>query len=212
MKNVLIVEDIAETRAWLVRIIEETFPACNLTQARDVRHAKLVIKTTQFDLALIDLGLPDGSGIDVVKALRASNGNALAVVATIMGDDASIISALSAGADGYLLKDSPEDLFAGQLRQLLQGNPALSPSVARLIMSHFRATAFTPQPNEDLTPREREVLSLVGRGLRNSEVASALGLTVHTIASYIKSIYAKLGISSRAEAALKATRLGLTSQ
>ncbi|HSJ78119.1 MAG TPA: LuxR C-terminal-related transcriptional regulator, partial [Erythrobacter sp.] len=85
-----------------------------------------------------------------------------------------------------------------------------SPSVARLMMQHFATTAFVPEDAALLTPRESEVLSLVARGLRNSEVAEKLGLTAHTVAGYIKSIYAKLGISNRAEAARRAARLGLT--
>jgi DNA-binding NarL/FixJ family response regulator len=131
------------------------------------------------------------------------------VVATVMGDDASIMAALSAGAHGYLLKDSPSDLFVSQLVQLKHGFPALSPSIARRIMAHFASANFAPEPNYDLTAREREVLSLVGRGLRNQEVATTLGLTTNTISGYIKSIYQKLGISTRAQAALKANRMGL---
>ena len=91
-----------------------------------------------------------------------------------------------------------------------QGLPALSPSIARRIVEHFRKTAVAQDNRSDLTPRERDVLGLIGRGLRNADAALALGLSESTVASHIKSIYAKLGISSRAEAALQAARLGLT--
>jgi len=127
-----------------------------------------------------------------------------------MGEDTSIISALSAGAQGYLLKDSPKDLFVAQLRQHIMGIPALSPSVARRIMEHFRQTAPELKKADDLTMRESEVLTLVGKGLRNKEAAKELGVSLPTIASHIKSIYAKLGVRNRAEAAILAQKLGLT--
>jgi DNA-binding NarL/FixJ family response regulator len=208
--RVLILEDLAETRRWLGGIVREAFPGCAITEASSLREGLAAAREGTHDLALVDLALPDGSGLDVVRALRRHDPEALVVVATVMGDDASIIAAISAGAHGYLLKDSPADLFVTQLTQLRSGYPALSPSVARLMMQHFASTAFVPEDAALLTPREAEVLSLVARGLRNSEVADKLNLTAHTVAGYIKSIYAKLGISNRAEAARRAARLGLT--
>jgi DNA-binding NarL/FixJ family response regulator len=209
MKRALVVEDIAETARWLAGIIGEAFPGCTVTEARNLREALHCIGGEPFDLALIDIGLPDGSGLDAVRALRARDAQAMVVVATVMGDDGSIVTALSAGANGYLLKDSPAELFIAQLQQLHSGNPALSPSVARRIMSHFASTAYVADAEADLTPRETEVLSLIARGLRNAEVAATLGLTLHTVSGYVKSVYAKLGISSRAEAAQRAIRMGL---
>lgn len=208
--RVLILEDLAETRRWLAQIVGEAFPGCTITEASSQREGLAAARAGGHDLALIDLALPDGSGLDVVRMLRRHDPEALVVVATVMGDDSSIIAAISAGAHGYLLKDSPADLFVTQLAQLRSGYPALSPSVARLMMQHFASTAFVPEGAELLTPRESEVLTLVAQGLRNSEVAEQLHLTAHTVAGYIKSIYAKLGISNRAEAARRAARLGLT--
>jgi DNA-binding NarL/FixJ family response regulator len=209
MNRALIVEDIAETARWLTGIIGEAFPGYTIKEVRNLREAQQCIADEDFDLALIDIGLPDGSGLDLVRALRSRDAQAMIVVATVMGDDGSIVTAISAGANGYLLKDSPAELFIAQLRQLHSGNPALSPSVARRIMSHFASTAYVAGAEADLTPRETEVLSLIARGLRNAEVAAALGLTPHTVSGYVKSVYAKLGISSRAEAAQRAIRMGL---
>lgn len=209
MNRALIVEDIAETARWLTGIIGEAFPGYTIKEVRNLREAQQCIADEDFDLALIDIGLPDGSGLDLVRALRRRDAQAMIVVATVMGDDGSIVTAISAGANGYLLKESPAELFIAQLRQLHSGNPALSPSVARRIMSHFASTAYVAGAEADLTPRETEVLSLIARGLRNAEVAAALGLTPHTVSGYVKSVYAKLGISSRAEAAQRAIRMGL---
>lgn len=129
----------------------------------------------------------------------------------MLGDDVHIVAALSAGAQGYLLKEQARPLLVRHLQQAREGIPALSPSVARRIMDHFQKTGPTQEADMLLTGREQEVLALISRGLRNAEVARALGLQDSTIASYIKTIYRKLNISSRAEATLCATRLGLAS-
>ncbi len=208
MTEVLIVEDLKETRTWLAEIARAAFPDCQVVEAASVREAIVRLDATRVNIALIDLGLPDGSGLDVLRRLRHDQPQATCIVTTVMGDDASIVGALSAGAQGYLLKEQPRELLVRQLTDTVEGVPALSPSVARRIMEHFRRTG--PNTEETtLTARERDVLGLVGRGLRNSEVAQALQLSDHTVAGYIKSIYRKLDISSRAEASWHAARLGL---
>lgn len=209
MTRVLIVEDLSETRRWLAGIVTTAFPGCEIHEAASMRAGIGQVAARDFDVALIDLGLPDGSGLDVLRNLRLLRPQTICVVTTVMGDDASIVGALSAGAQGYLLKEQPQDLLTRQLRQTAEGIPALSPSVARRIMEHFRRTG-PAAPDDDLTAREREVLGLIGRGLRNGEVAAQLSIAETTVAGYIKSIYRKLGISSRAEASWHAARLGLS--
>lgn len=157
MKSILIVEDIAETRAWLREAAEAAFPGNEIREAANVREAVYAIKGHDFDIAIVDLGLPDGSGTDIISALSASRPETTVVVATVMGDDASVIAALSQGAQGYLLKDSPIDVFVRQLTLIEQGLPALSPSIARRIVEHFRKTAVAQDNRSDLTPREREI-------------------------------------------------------
>lgn len=207
--RVLIVEDIAETRRWLTEIVEEAFPGALITTADTLRLARSLLDHPH-DLALIDLGLPDGSGLDLLRQIRGGGSPTLCVVTTVMGDDASVVGALSAGAQGYLLKENPAAILVHQLRQIHMGLPALSPSIARRIMEHFSLTGPSAPPEHGLTERETEVLALISRGMRNAEVGRALGLADTTVASYIKSVYRKLGISSRAEAAWHATRMGLT--
>lgn len=209
MKRALIVEDVPETRDWLQRLVTGAFPGCAVDGHATVRSALAAAESGSFDLALIDLGLPDGSGLDVLRKLKANSPNTTAIVTTVMGDDAHIVGALAAGAEGYLLKETPPDLLHRQLVQLADGIPAISPSIARRIMEHFRFTGPAAEADGDLTGREKEVLTLIARGLRNSDVAQALGLAESTVASHIKAIYRKLGIGSRAEAAWHATRLGL---
>lgn len=208
MMQVLIVEDLSETRRWLGEIVTAAFPACTCHDATSQSTGLAQAGRRNYDLALIDLGLPDGSGLEVLRALRLSQPDTICVVTTVMGDDASIVGALSAGAHGYLLKEQPRDLLVVQLKQVAAGIPALSPSVARRIMQHFQRTGPVA-PEDNLTAREREVLGMIGRGLRNAEVAQTLTLSENTVAGYIKDIYRKLGISSRAEASWHAARLGL---
>lgn len=208
MQRVLILEDIAETRDWLCELVAEAYGDAQIDTVGLIRHARARLDTA-YDLALIDLGLPDGSGLDILRAIRAAHPETLCVVTTVMGDDATVVSALSAGADGYLLKENPAGVLARQLRQIRDGVPALSPAIARRIMEHFRYTGPSADEEHQLTARETEVLGLIGRGLRNAEVARDLGIAETTVAGYIKAVYRKLGISSRAEAAWHAARLGL---
>ncbi len=210
MMRVLIVEDIAESRRWLRDAVFVAFGDCDVEEAADVRTAQSAAAKGGYTLALIDIGLPDGSGLEVLRTLRGQDAKTLCVVTTVLGEDAHIVAALSAGADGYLLKEQPTEVFTLQLKQIAAGVPALAPSVARRIMEHFRLTGPCAEPSETLTDREKEVLSLIGRGLRNAEVARTLRLSENTVAGYIKDIYRKLGISNRAEASWHALRLGLT--
>lgn len=207
MRTVLIVEDIVETRGWLTGLVRRAFPAAEVDTAATLRKARPLL-ARGFDLALVDLGLPDGSGLDLVREVRAENLPTRCVVTTVMGDDASVVQALSAGADGYLLKENPADVLVRQLGQIADGIPALSPSIARRIMEHFRYTGPVVV-DQQLTDREAQVLSLIAQGLRNAEVAAQLSIAETTVAGYIKAVYRKLGISSRAEAAWHAARMGL---
>ncbi|MEQ5872900.1 response regulator transcription factor [Sagittula sp. NFXS13] len=210
MKRILILEDIAEARNWLETIVLEIYPQAEVVTASRVAVAR-TLALQPIDLALIDLGLPDGSGLEVLRILRRSNPAAIKVVTTVMGDDASIVSALAAGADGYLLKESKTSMLVQQLQQLGHGIPAISPAIARRIMQHFRLTGPVTTIEDRLTARETEVLSLIASGLRNAEVAHVMSIAESTVAGYIKVVYRKLGISSRAEAAWHATQLGLRS-
>lgn len=207
IRRVLIVEDVPAALASLTGMVLAAFPGCEVDEARSVRAA--IGLEGNWDMALVDLGLPDGSGLDVIRRLLAGSPDLICIVSTVLGDDAHVVAALSAGAQGYILKGQPEAVVRRQLVQLQHGIPALSPTIARRIMEHFQRTGPVDSEAEALSARETEVLVLVSKGLRNAEVAQALGLAESTIATHVKSIYRKLGISSRAEAALHASRMGL---
>jgi DNA-binding NarL/FixJ family response regulator len=134
-------------------------------------------------------------------------------VVTIHDDDEHLFPALQAGAFGYILKEQARELITEQLQRISQGEPPLSPSIARRVMAYFTAkakpTVNTTLINVSLTDRESEVLLRVAKGYTLPEIGVQLGLSRHTIADYVKQIYRKLNVSSRAEAALEAQRLGL---
>lgn len=211
----LVVEDLAQTRAALVAALLETFPAIEVHDFADIASATAWISTDLSPdrpaIALVDLALPDGSGIDVIRLLVAERPQVIPIVATIFEDDGHLFEALGAGAQGYLLKDRDLEQIGRLLRRIDDGEPPLSPSIARRMLGHFRGheTAAAPREEVSLTPREIDVLQLIGRGLRVAEAAEVLGLTVHTVAGYVKTLYRKLHVSSRAEAALEAARRGL---
>ena len=212
MKNILLLEDLPEIRAWLRKLVLQVFPDSQISESARVHDAISLVQAVKFDLALVDLGLPDGSGVDVVTKLRDIQPEAQSVVVTIHDDDEHLFPALQAGAFGYILKEQPRELITEQLQRISQGEPPLSPSIARRVMAHFSAKA-KPQansiPNVSLTDRESEVLLRVAKGYTLPEIGVQLGLSQHTIADYVKQIYRKLNVSSRAEAALEAQRLGL---
>jgi DNA-binding NarL/FixJ family response regulator len=214
MKTILLLEDLPEIRAWLRKLVLQVFPGATISESARVQDAMALVAAVKFDLALVDLGLPDGSGVDVVTRLRDLQPDAQSVVVTIHDDDEHLFPALQAGAFGYILKEQARELITEQLQRISQGEPPLSPSIARRVMAHFSAKS-RPQaqssllPNVNLTDRESEVLLRVAKGYTLPEIGVQLGLSRHTIADYVKQIYRKLNVSSRAEAALEAQRLGL---
>ncbi|MBP6776319.1 MAG: response regulator transcription factor [Piscinibacter sp.] len=212
MNNILLLEDLPEIRAWIKALVLQVFPRAQISEAAHVHDALALVSALRFELALVDLGLPDGSGVDVVAALREAQPEAQSVVVTIHDDDEHLFPALQAGAFGYVLKEQPREHFIDQLSRISQGEPPLSPSIARRVIAYFAAQArpnANAIPRVQLTDRESEVLLRVAKGYTLPEIGVQLSLSRHTIADYVKQIYRKLNVSSRAEAALEAQRLGL---
>ncbi len=212
-ERALVVDDLASSRAWLAQALEQAFPGIVIAAAGSLCEAECLLDPPP-PLVLIDLALPDGSGVSLIERLR---GRSMCVVATVFDDDAHLFPALHAGAQGYVLKDQGHETLAGMLRGIAAGQPPLSPSIARRLLRHF-----APPPSHDppaapvaaaahdvLTPRENEVLRLIAKGMTRQDVARALAISTHTVAGYLKGIYRKLSVGSRAEAALEAARRGL---
>ena len=217
MKQILLLEDLPEIRAWLKALALQVFPDAQISEASRIHDALELVNAVRFDVAMLDLGLPDGSGVEVVQALREKQPEAQSVVVTIHEDDDHLFPALQAGAFGYLLKEQTREQLSEQLQRISQGEPPLSPSIARRVIQYFTAQArLQPMsesdnvtPHVQLTDRENEVLLRVAKGFTLPEIGVQLNLSRHTIADYVKQIYRKRNVSSRAEAALEAQRLGL---
>ena len=203
-----VLEDVPESADWLGAVLLASFPGIKVHYAASIADANKVLQHYQPDIALIDIGLPDGSGVDIVKWLSEQKTGCTSIVATIFAEDKYVFSALRAGAAGYVLKDQSQNQLVTMLQNITDGQPPLSPSIARKLLAFF-------QPHDDgenhpaLTPREQEVLTIIAKGYSIPKTAEMLALSPHTVNSYVKTIYRKLNISSRAEASLEAARRGL---
>lgn len=207
-RHALVLDDLPGARNWLAEAVRAAFPGIEVALAGTLAEAMARLDPPPA-LALVDLGLPDGSGIQLIEALQQRNAGTLCIVATVFDDDAHLFPALRAGAQGYVLKDQDREALAGMLRGIVQGQPPLSASVARRLLRHFQPAMNATTDEVPLTPRETEVLRLTAKGLTLGEVASALELSRHTVSGYLKDIYRKLSIGTRAEATLEAARRGL---
>lgn len=208
-QRALLVDDHDNARAWLRGAVLSAFPGLAIEEASSVASARAALQAVPFDLALLDLGLPDGSGLEVLRELRRVHPDCQCVIATVFDDDEHVFAALKQGANGYLLKEQGREELALLLAELRQGRPPLSTSVARRLLSHFAAPAPVEDELPALTPRERDVLRMVAKGFSVKETANTLEISPHTAHGYVRDIYRKLAVSSRAEAALAASRMGL---
>ncbi len=180
-----------------------TFVAPSLAEARRA------LARGRPSLCLVDLGLPDGSGIELVRELKAG-GETRTLVTTVLGDRATVMAALKAGADGYILKTAGADDMLVHIRQTLDGFTPISPQVATYLLETLRpAGPGVTEDGETLTARELEILSIFGRGLTYQETAQALGISANTVRDFVKKIYGKLKVHSRSEALFEALSLGL---
>jgi len=212
MRLGFILEDHAGAQDWLRSVLNEVFPGISVTVASRLEEARgklshLLQADLQPDIALVDLSLPDGSGIEFIRDLRESATDCLCIVITIHDDDRHVFPALRAGARGYLLKQQSQSELARRLSGIIEDEPPLSPSVARRVLATFAPPDMAARP--DLTPREQEVLELIAKGFTLAQVGQALGITRHTTAGYVKTVYRKLEVSSRAEATREAMRMGM---
>jgi len=209
MQRGFILEDQPRAREWLMQALATAFPGIELTVTDSIAGAKAALRTMEPDIALVDLNLPDGSGIDIVEWLGRERSSCHTIVSSIFADDVHVFPALRAGARGYLLKDQPQERIVSALQGIVGGEPPLSPAIARRLLKVFAPAEETGEAEQRLSPRERETLSLIAKGYKLPEVATQLGVTRNTAAGFIKAVYRKLNVSSRAEATLEAARMGL---
>lgn len=206
-RTILIIEDVKSTLAWLVSIVSEVFPAAAVATAETLAAARDACNQNDFDLLLLDLGMPDGSGLDLIRSLRKSSADSpYIVVTTIFDEDEFVRSALRLGANGYLLKDDAREDMVRNLRNLTQSRPPVSTRALNRILGHYQPDTADMIA---LTAREEDVLRFIAKGYNVSETADMLNLTSNTVKGYLKTVYSKLNISTRAEATAEAIRRNL---
>ncbi len=249
--KVLILEDNPVARSFLGRVVRESFiDTIVITEAGDLETARRQLgeapatsdSAELFRLILVDLELPDGTGLELLTELAKYP--ATKIVTTLYSDDDHLFPALQCGADGYLLKEDRFEVLVEELQKIVRGQPPLSPAIARRLLAHFRLGSISASAGEGLsvpaytgfqssrppagagfttpsaapaaesqhdklTPRESEVLTYLSKGFTIKEIASLMGIKWFTVNDHIKSIYKKLNVSSRAEAAVLASRQGL---
>ncbi|WP_295380944.1 response regulator transcription factor [uncultured Pseudacidovorax sp.] len=172
---------------------------------------------------LLDLGLPDMRGADVIRHAATHHPGCDVLVVTMFGDDVHVVESIEAGATGYLLKDASIERVVASIHELHEGGAPISPGIARRVLTRFRValkpaapevedaadTPPVPVPSTPLTPRETELLRLTAKGLPFDEIGQLLGISPHTVVAHVKNIYRKLAVHSRSEAVYEAGQLGL---
>ncbi len=209
--TVLIVEDEPDTREYIAGAVGACAGLRVVGASGTVAEAIDMLRREAPDVLLVDLGLPDGSGTQVIKAARQLSADTQILVVTVFGDEKSVISAIEAGARGYLLKDSQPPDIARSVQDLLAGGSPISPSIARHLLRRFQEPE-SPGPDATaptLTSREHEVLKLVVKGFTYAEIGDALGISWNTVSTHVRRIYRKLEVRSRSEAVFEALQLGI---
>lgn len=212
--SVIVIEDEPEFRRRFAQIIQAESSMRLAGVAANKREAINLIENTQFDVMMIDLGLPDGSGIDLIRRVSERQPDTDILVVSIFGDEHHVVSSIEAGATGYVLKDStPADVIAC-IKLLRAGGSPVSPAVARSVLKAVRQrsqaaqAAVTPEENP-LSSRETEIVQLLAKGMSFNEIGDVLAISPHTVTAHIKKIYRKLAVHSRGEAVYEATQMGL---
>lgn len=206
----MVVEDDAAFQD-LFRAALEHAPGIELLGLFDRGSSALdALKKLTPDVLLVDLGLPDMSGLEVIRACAATHPECEMMVITVFGDEQHILQSIEAGATGYLLKDAmPEDL-AAQIHTLRAGGSPISPVIARQLLSrHTSPRPDVPADAAQLSDREREVLRLVAKGYTFPEIARLLEVSAHSVMTYVKRSYRKLHVNSKTEAVYEARKMGL---
>lgn len=220
MLDVLVIEDDFATRRQLLGKLSQD-PRMRVELGANVAEGLVWINQRKFNVILVDLGLPDGSGISIITAAIQTNPDVSVLVLSAMRDEASVVDAISAGAGGYIVKDASSEDILHAVHNMIEGFSPLSPSIARFILRSFRqrsadqsqvpALIAENAPHETLhfglTLRENDVLLEITRGASYKQIARTLSITEATVQSHIKNIYRKLGVSNRSEATYRYSAL-----
>lgn len=208
--SVLLVEDDEEANKRIRSVLEAHPRFAVLGSALNLKVGMEALSLLKPDILLTDIGLPDGSGIELIKAIHQNRLDTEAMVISGFQDEHVVFQALEAGAKGYVLKHDEGQRIGDALLAMMAGGAPISPVIARLMLTRFEApdSASKTQP-EVLTERQHKILKLVCQGFSSREIAEKLSITYYTVTTHIKNIYQKLQVNSRSEAINEAYKLGL---
>jgi DNA-binding NarL/FixJ family response regulator len=210
MIRVAVVDDHALVLAGLEALLATLDDIDLVASATTADGARRIAVTDRPDVMVLDINLPDGSGIDVVRTLQRTAPDVRVLMLTMYDDHQSVLAAMRAGARGYVLKNAdPEDVLRA-IHSVATGGAVLGPGVASRALDVFATTAQS-QAFPGLTARERDVLELIAQGLGNAAIAQRIGMAPKTVSNHVTSIFAKLDVSDRPSAIIKARDHGLGS-
>ncbi len=215
--RVLIVEDEPEfVRRFSDAVLND--PTLSLVGAvTSGRGGIAMLDALRPDVLLVDLGLPDIGGAEVIAHAARQLADCDVLVVTMFADDSHVVAAIEAGASGYLLKDATAARIAASIHELRAGGAPISPGIARRILARLRQPAKAPTvtspmplpPDSPLTARETELLRMVAKGFSFETIGELMGISPHTVVAHVKKIYRKLAVHSRGEAVYEAAQMGL---
>ncbi|MBK8376148.1 response regulator [Sphingorhabdus sp.] len=205
--KVAIVEDDPLMLSTLSATISAAEDMAVMGTATTVADGRALIDGGGFDVFLCDLGLPDGNGLDLIRHCAGRYPSVDIMVITLFAEQRKVLECIRAGAKGYLHKDQEAESCVDAIREIQRGGSPISPVIARQLLLHIK-----PQPqagDAKLSEREREILNMLARGFSKRECADLLNLSVNTVSTHVKNIYAKLEVNSRTEALFEASSQGI---
>jgi DNA-binding NarL/FixJ family response regulator len=205
----LIVDDDPGIRQRLANLLHRIEEGVEIAMAGSLADASAMLQSRSFALALVDIGLPDGNGCELVAWLHANQPRTASLIVSAFGHDDTVLAALRAGAVGYLLKEREDIELELSLRSVQRGGAPIDPVIARRILALLPGAPGQAAAGLHLPDREREVLELMARGHSNREIGEQMTLSTLTVEGYTKSIYRKLAVGSRTAAVYEARNRGL---
>ncbi|MGQ0508869.1 MAG: response regulator [Myxococcaceae bacterium] len=204
--SVLVVEDVPRLLKAQLQMLE-THPELQVVgSAMSGEEAVTLCDRLAPRVVLLDLGLPGMDGIATTRAIKAKHPSVEILIFTVFDEEEKVLDAVKAGASGYLLKGAPSEKVIDALREVAAGGSVIQPNLARRLLSLFRVEPTTAQT---LSPRETEILQLIGKGSTNPEAAALLGISRATVCTHLENIYRKLDVTNRVEAVTEGLRQGI---
>jgi len=201
--RISIVDDDNKLRANIARTVNR-FPGCSCVgQFHSGQDALLGVVETQPDIVLMDINMPGMNGIECVRKLKSALPEVEFIMLTVYADSENVFEALTAGASGYLLKDSTREELQAAIFQVRAGGSPMTNLIARKVVQAFRKPLTEENETAKLSPRQQEILELLAKGFLYKEIGEALGLEYATVHNYIRRIYEKLRVRSRSQAVAK---------